>query len=326
MNLLTEDRIKDAFDKYKDNPVFSQDIFDVIVQGSSNIAGNHKYLDWIINKWIKSRNGKLSALIFDHGIRDNSKHESLQVKSILKNLNIHSIILRPKKNYLSKKNMSQARTNRFDSLINFCKKNKIFHLFLGHHYDDNIETYLIRKINGSNFEGLGSMEEISYFNNIQILRPFLQIKKTSILKFNKKNNLNFVNDPSNKDLNYTRVKVRNFLQSKKYQDLVNNDFKVLKKEIPFYKGMIWTSYFQTLSYVTSNELKINRNILLKLDKLIIEKIILISLKFFSEENFKVRSAKIAILINEIKKSNFNKFILRGVLIVKKDKFLSFSKK
>ena len=55
MNLLTEDRIKDAFDKYKDNPVFSQDIFDVIVQGSSNIAGNHKYLDWIINKWIKSR-------------------------------------------------------------------------------------------------------------------------------------------------------------------------------------------------------------------------------------------------------------------------------
>ena len=120
--------------------------------------------------------------------------------------------------------------------------------------------------------------------------------------------------------------MRNFLQSKKYQDLVNNDFKVLKKEIPFYKGMIWTSYFQTLSYVTSNELKINRNILLKLDKLIIEKIILISLKFFSVENFKVRSAKIAILINEIKKSNFNKFILRGVLIVKKDKFLSFSKK
>lgn len=55
MNLLTEDRIKDAFNKYKDNPVFSQDIFDVILQGSSNIAGNHKYLDWIINKWIKSR-------------------------------------------------------------------------------------------------------------------------------------------------------------------------------------------------------------------------------------------------------------------------------
>ena len=60
--------------------------------------------------------------------------------------------------------MSQARKNRLNGLINFCKRKKILHLFLGHHYDDNIETYLIRKINGSNFEGLGSMEEFSYFN------------------------------------------------------------------------------------------------------------------------------------------------------------------
>ncbi len=283
-------------------------------------------LVFLINEWIKSRNGKLSALIFDHRIRDNSKHESLHVKSILKNLSINPAILRPKKIHILKNSMSQARTNRFDGLINFCKRNKIFHLFLGHHYDDNIETYLIRKINGSNFEGLGSMEEISYFGNIQILRPFLQIKKKSILKFNKKNNLYFVNDPSNKDLNYTRVKVRNFLQSKKYQDLINYDFKVLKKEIPIYKNMIWTSYIKTLSCVAPNELKMNRNKLLKLDKLIIEKIILISLKFFSEQNFKVRSAKIAILINEITKSNFRKFVLKGILIVKKDKFLSFSKK
>ena len=222
--------------------------------------------------------------------------------------------------------MSQARNNGLNGLINFCKRKKIFHLFLGHHYDDNIETYLIRKINGSNFEGLGSMEEISYFNNIQIFRPFLQIKKKSILKFNKKNNLNFVNDPSNKDLNYTRVKVRNFLLSKRYHILVNNDFKVLKKEIPFYQDMIWTSYIKTLSYVSLNELKINTNKLFRLDKLIIEKIILISLKFFSEQNFKVRSSKITILINEIQKSNFKHFILKGIIIAKKDKFLSFSKK
>ncbi len=283
-------------------------------------------LVFLINKWIQSKNGKLTALIFDHRIRYDSKKETSQVKIILKNLNINSVILRAQKNNLTKKNMSQARNNRLNGLINFCKRKKIFHLFLGHHYDDNIETYLIRKINGSNFEGLGSMEEISYFNSIQILRPFLQIKKKSILKFNKKNNLNFVNDPSNKDLNYTRVKVRNFLQSKKYQELVDYDFKVLKKEIPFYKDMIWSAYIKTLSYVSLNELKINRNKLFKLDKLIVEKIILISLKFFSEQNFKVRSAKITILINEMQKSNFKKFILKGILIVKKDKFLSFSKK
>ena len=60
-------------------------------------------LVFLLNKWIKLRNGKLSALIFDHRIRDNSKNESLQVKTILKNLNINSVILRAQKNNLSKK-------------------------------------------------------------------------------------------------------------------------------------------------------------------------------------------------------------------------------
>ena len=54
--------------------------------------------------------------------------------------------------------MAQARNNRFKGLINFCNKNNILHLFLGHHFDDNLETYLIRKINGSNLEGLGLNE------------------------------------------------------------------------------------------------------------------------------------------------------------------------
>ena len=55
MNLIIENRVNDAFKKYSYNPILSKDIFDVIVNGSSGIAGNHKYLDWIINRWIKSR-------------------------------------------------------------------------------------------------------------------------------------------------------------------------------------------------------------------------------------------------------------------------------
>lgn len=283
-------------------------------------------LIFLVNKWIKLRNGKLTAIIFDHRIRDNSKNESFEVRTILKNLNINSVILRAQRNNLTKKNMSQARNNRLSGLINFCKRKKILHLFLGHHYDDNIETYLIRKINGSNFEGLGSMEELSYFNQIQLLRPLLKIQKKSILTFNKKNNLVYLNDPSNKDLNYTRVKVRNFLESENYQKLIRYDFLAIKKEMPFYRDMIWSYFLDTLSYAASNKLKIDINKLLKLDKLIVERIILIGLKYFSLQNFRVRSAKIAILIDEIKKSNFKNFNLKSISIVKKDNFLVFSKK
>ena len=283
-------------------------------------------LVYLINKWIKSKQGKLSALIFDHKIRNNSEQESYYVRDILRDLNINARILKIKKNTLIKKNMEHARNNRFDGIITFCKKNYIHHLFLGHHFDDNLETYLIRKINGSNFEGLGSMEEITYFKKIQILRPFIKIKKKSILSFNKKNKLIFVNDPSNKDVNYTRVKVRNFLQNNKYKKLIKNDFMNLKKEMPNYRNMIWKCLINTIAEIKPKSIKIKRNTLLKFDDLIIEKIILLCLKFFSDKKYKARSSKIKLFISEMKKSSFKIFNLTGVSIKKNDDLLTFFQK
>ena len=49
--------------------------------------------------------------------------------------------------------MNEARINRYNLLINYCKKNNLLNLFFGHHNDDNIETFIIRKISGSDFEG-----------------------------------------------------------------------------------------------------------------------------------------------------------------------------
>ena len=222
--------------------------------------------------------------------------------------------------------MEQARNNRFDGIITFCNKNYIQHLFLGHHFDDNLETYLIRKINGSNFEGLGSMEEITYFKKIQILRPFIKINKNLILSFNKKNKLVFVNDPSNKDENYTRVKVRNFLQNNKYKKLIKYEFINLKKEMPYYKNMIWQCLINILDDVKPHSIKISRNKLLKFDDLIIEKIILLCLKFFSAQKYKSRSSKINLFISEMKKPRFKIFNLTGVSIKKNDDLLIFFQK
>jgi len=283
-------------------------------------------LVYIINKWIKSKQGKLSALIFDHRIRSNSEQESYKVRDILIDLNISARILKTKKNKPIKKDMAQARNNRFEGLITFCSKNNIHHLFLGHHFDDNLETYLIRKINGSNFEGLGSMEEITYFKKIQILRPFIKINKNSILSFNKKNKLVFINDPSNKDVNYTRVKVRNFLQNNKYKKSIKYDFINLKKEMPYYRNMVWKCLMDTLAEVKPKRIKINRNKLLIFDDLIIEKIILLCLKFFSDQNYKSRSSKINLFISEMKKSRFKIFNLTGVYIKKKQDLLTFYQK
>ena len=60
-------------------------------------------LAYLLNKWVKYKKGKLTAIIFDHRIRNNSKIESLQVKKMLTELDIHSLIIKPNKNKLIKK-------------------------------------------------------------------------------------------------------------------------------------------------------------------------------------------------------------------------------
>ena len=283
-------------------------------------------LAYLLNKWIKYKKGKLTAIVFDHGIRNNSKIESLQVKKMLTDLDIYSLVIKPNKNRLIKKNMNNARENRFEGIIRICKKNNILHLFLGHHFDDNLETYLMRKINGSNLDGLESINKTAYFKNIQILRPLISIDKKSILNFNKKNKLDFINDPSNKDLNYTRVKLRNFLQINKYKKEIEKDFLNIKKQIPNYKKMIWETLIDNLIHVSATKIKISFNNLMKLDNLIIEKHILCLLKFFNKNKARTKSSKIIILMDTLRKPSFKTFNLSGIIIEKNSDFLSFSQK
>ena len=60
-------------------------------------------LAYLLNKWVKHKKGKLTAIVFDHGIRNNSNIETLQVKKMLADLNIYSLVIRPNKNKPIKK-------------------------------------------------------------------------------------------------------------------------------------------------------------------------------------------------------------------------------
>ena len=84
---------------------------------------------YLLNKWIKLKKGKLTALIFDHNIRSESKEESYHVKNMLKNFKVEVFIIKANKNKFKKKNMADARFNRFEGLINFCKKKIYFICF-----------------------------------------------------------------------------------------------------------------------------------------------------------------------------------------------------
>ena len=148
-------------------------------------------LVFLVNQWIRNKKGSLIALIVDHQIRSDSSLEANQVSKYLSKFNIECKILKVAKNKINKKNMKEARENRFKKLNSFCRKKRILHLFVAHHLDDNIETFLLRKIAGSNFEGLRSIQDIVFNHNLQIIRPFLNLEKKNILQYNIKNNIFF---------------------------------------------------------------------------------------------------------------------------------------
>ena len=85
--------------------------------------------------------------------------------------------------------MNEARNNRYNLLTDYCIKNNILHLFIAHHKDDNLETFLSRKIAGSDFYGLKSMSKLSLYNRVNIIRPLLNFSKEMLLDYNKKNKI-----------------------------------------------------------------------------------------------------------------------------------------
>ena len=280
---------------------------------------------FILNKWIKKKKGKLIALIVDHKIRKESFTESKFVKQYLELHNIENKIFRISKKKILKKQMKVARINRFSSLTKYCLNNNIFHLFFGHHKDDNIETFLLRKIAGSNFEGLNSIKEKTVYNRIRILRPFIKFSKKQILNYNKKLNLLYVLDPSNLNDKYSRVFIRNFMiKYPTYNKLVKQEFNLINKNFKDYKKMVFQIFHDIALLIQKKKIIFDYNKYIMLDKELQIKMIEIIFKFFYPKNHFLRYNKISDAISRILSNSNVKENISSMKIINSDKLLIFS--
>ena len=283
---------------------------------------------FLINNWNKTVNGNLIALIVNHNIRKESTEEALRVSKLLKNLKIKSKILAVDKKNIKKRNMNEARENRYNLLLNYCKKNNILHLFLGHHKDDNIETFLSRKVAGSDFDGLKSMNEITIREKICIIRPLLDFSKKEILNLNYRNKVSYLSDPSNFNLKYTRPKIRKFLNETNLNIIneIKNEFREIKENSKFYNIMLSELLIKSIYFSSNKYVKLKLKNFVEFDILFQEKIIKKIYNTLFENSYFIRSNKIQLLIEEIKKPDFKVFNLKSMLVKKTTNSLVFSKK
>ena len=283
---------------------------------------------FLANAFIKYKKGKLMALIVDHRIRKNSKEEAKFISTYLDKNNINSQILTTNKNKVSKKSMNEARDNRYNLLTDYCIKNNILHLFIAHHKDDNLETFLNRKIAGSDFYGLKSISDLSLYKKVLLIRPLLNFSKETLLDFNKKNKIQCINDPLNFNLDYTRPTIRNFLKKSDQKTIkeINKDFERILFYSPYFIQMIFEILLKNIVKIDSKKIIVDLDNMKNLNEITAENIIRRIYQFLFYQSNPPRSKKTRILIREIKKLNFNIFNVKGMIVKKNDDFLTFSRK
>ena len=186
---------------------------------------------------------KVRYYIVNHKLRKEASPEAELVKKVLKKFDIQCTILNWNGKKPSKNIQATARDKRYSLLADECKKNDIKYLLLGHHLNDLFENFLIRLVRGSGLNGLISFgKNVKYRDqNLDIIRPLLNLPKKDLLYISNEVFSFFVRDPSNINKDYKRTRIRNLLHSlqkegldEKKLKLTINNLKDSDKSIKFY--------------------------------------------------------------------------------------------
>ena len=258
--------------------------------------------------------------IVNHKLRKESSLEAETVKKILKKIDIQSSIL----NWNGKKPLKNiqaiARDKRYFLLARECKKNNIKYLLLGHHLNDLFENFLIRIVRGSGLKGLVSFSKNTKYRDqdLNILRPLLNLEKKDLIYITNKVFSFFVKDPSNINEDYKRTRIRNLLHSLEKEGL---DLKKLKLTINNLKDSD-----KSIKFYVDRNLKENVVFLKK------KNIYILSYNFFDQSHeiifrsltnliqkignkyYPARGKSINELIKKINKKSFSKVTLGGCYI------------
>lgn len=165
-------------------------------------------LSVLLSNWAKKNGKELIALIVNHNIRKEAEKEAELTSSRLTKLKIKNEILTFRGEKKQTGLMEFAREIRYQILISWCKKNKVKTLFVAHNMEDQAETILIRLGRGTGLSGLAGILPESEALGIKILRPLISVHRTEIEKLLKDKKIKWVDDPTNKKLEFKRNHLR----------------------------------------------------------------------------------------------------------------------
>tara|TARA_B100001113_G_scaffold295640_1_gene252895 strand:+ start:230 stop:1258 length:1029 start_codon:yes stop_codon:yes gene_type:complete len=315
LNKLKDKQILKIYKKFEKNLKLDEDFIVAVSGGPDSLALSFLSKIYAIRKSLKVR-----YFIVDHKLRKNSSIEAKFTKNLMKKISVKLDILswigkKPKSNI-----QSIARLKRYALLFNKAKKFKIKNILLGHHKDDLYENFFIRILRGSGLNGLVSFDEISRSQNINLVRPLLIFKKHDLINISKKVFDSYVNDPSNENEKFRRIKIRNFIQNLKSEGLDLAKFDLTIKNLKFSNNSI---KFFTQKNLKENSTSFDKNKSIVISKEFFDNPEEVVFRSFSEviknvgkKYYPARGKKIVNILGLIKNKSLFKTTLGNCLIRK----------
>jgi tRNA(Ile)-lysidine synthase len=165
----------------------------------------------LADRWCRARGGRATALIVDHGLRPESAAEAARTRALMGRRAIAAAVLALGATGGRRNLQAAARAGRYDALFRWCRDHGVLHLVTGHHRADQAETFLLRLARGSGVDGLSAMPAVQPAPHGRILRPLLGVDPGRLRDHLRAAGVDWVEDPSNRDARFQRVRVRRTL-------------------------------------------------------------------------------------------------------------------
>jgi tRNA(Ile)-lysidine synthase len=144
-------------------------------------------------------------------MRAESADEAALVQERLAQEGIEAVVLTRQGAELTSDRQAAARAARYSLMTDWCRRAGILHLLLGHHRGDQAETLMLRLGRGSGVDGLAAMAPVIENAYLRLLRPLLGVPRDRLLALLASRGMHWVDDPSNEDPSFARVRVRQLL-------------------------------------------------------------------------------------------------------------------
>ncbi len=150
---------------------------------------------------------KVRAVTVDHGLRPEAAAEAAEVGRICAGLGVPHEVLHwhwDKRGNLQ----DAARRGRRQAIAAWARQAGVTLVALGHTQDDVAETFLMRLARGAGVDGLSAMAADWQEGGVHWARPMLQISRAALRDYLTGIGVQWVDDPSNDNLRFDRVKAR----------------------------------------------------------------------------------------------------------------------